>query len=67
MKTEQLIHFLKEEAIKANEQTFPIYVQSFTHLWTYKWGTLENIPEEIDDLITTRALELGLIHLKKAD
>lgn len=43
MKTEQLIHFFKEEAIKANEQTFPIYVQSFTHLWTYKWGTLENI------------------------
>ncbi|MBK0007544.1 MULTISPECIES: hypothetical protein [Priestia] len=67
MKTEQLIHFFKEEAIKANEQTFPIYVQSFTHLWTYKWGTLENIPEEIDDLITTRALELGLIQLKKAD
>ncbi|TYR82051.1 hypothetical protein FZC66_00160 [Priestia megaterium] len=67
MKRDQLIQFFKQEAIKANEQTFPIYVQSFAYLWQYECGTLENIPAEINRLITTRALELGLVHSQKAD
>ncbi|AQX53411.1 hypothetical protein LZP85_17170 [Priestia flexa] len=67
MNTNQLVHFFKAEAVKANKQTFPIYVQSFAHLWQYECGTLETIPPEIDLLITTRAIELGLISTQVAD
>jgi hypothetical protein len=61
VKKDSLIKAFKKEVRRANQMTFPIYVDSFTNLWQYEFGTLDDLPKEIEDLIAHRAIELGLM------
>lgn len=58
---DSLIKAFKEEVETANQMTFPICVDSFTNLWEYEFGSLEDLPRDIDNIIADRAIELGLM------
>ena len=58
---DSLINSFKEEVENANQMTFPIRVDSFTNLWEYKFGSLEDLPRDMDNIIADRAIELGLM------
>lgn len=58
---ENLINAFKEEVKNADQNTFPIYVDSFTNIWEYEFGSLEDLPREIDDLIAQHAIDVGLM------
>jgi hypothetical protein len=45
----------------SNALTFPICVDSFTNYWNTEFGSLDELPKEVDHLITKRGLELGLL------
>ncbi|EZP76573.1 hypothetical protein H839_14889 [Parageobacillus genomosp. 1] len=60
-KRDSLIKAFKEEVKRTNPMTFPICVDSFTNLWQYEFGSLDNLPPEVEKLIAYRALELGLM------
>jgi hypothetical protein len=61
LKKDSLIKAFKEEVRRSNQMTFPICVDSFTNLWQYEFGTLDDLPKEVEDLIAHRAIELGLM------
>ncbi|QSB49709.1 hypothetical protein [Parageobacillus toebii] len=61
MKKDSLIKALKEEVKRSNPITFPIYVDSFTNLWQYEFGSLDDLPPEVEKLISYRIMELGLM------
>ncbi|MBB3869624.1 hypothetical protein ETC01_06365 [Geobacillus sp. NFOSA3] len=61
MKKDSLIKALKEEVKRSNPITFPIYVDSFTNLWQYEFGSLDDLPPEVERLISYRIMELGLM------
>lgn len=58
---EELIEAFKKELKKADAYTFPICVDSFTNLWMYEFGSLDNLPKEMDHLISYRGYQLGLL------
>ena len=60
-KKEGLIKAFKEEVKRTNPMTFPICVDSFTNLWQYEFGALDDLPPEVEKLIAYRAVELGLM------
>ncbi|WP_017434873.1 hypothetical protein [Saccharococcus caldoxylosilyticus] len=60
-KRDSLIKAFKEEVKRTNPMTFPIRVDSFTNLWQYEFGSLEDLPPEVEKLIAHRAIELGLM------
>ncbi|GGJ76065.1 hypothetical protein GGR02_002940 [Anoxybacillus voinovskiensis] len=60
-KKESLIRSFQQEVKRANQQTFPMYVDSFTNLWQYEFGTLDELPKDIEQLVANRALELELM------
>jgi len=60
-KKESLIRSFQQEVKRANQQTFLMYVDSFTNLWQYEFGTLDGLPKDIEQLIANRALELELM------
>lgn len=60
-KKESLIRSFRQEIKRANQRTFPLYVDSFTNLWQYEFGALDGLPKEIEQLIANRALELELM------
>ncbi len=61
---DSLIESLKQEVKGANQTSFPICVDSFTNLWQYEFGSLDDLPQDVDDIIAYRAVELGLIELE---
>jgi hypothetical protein len=61
VKRDSLIKAFKEEVKRSNPMTFPICVDSFTNLWQYEFGTLDDLPPEVEKLIAYRAMELGLM------
>ncbi|MBD8068554.1 hypothetical protein [Bacillus sp. PS06] len=61
---DSLIDALKQGVKGADETTFPICVDSFTNLWQYEFGSLDDLPQDVDDIIANRAVELGLIELE---
>jgi hypothetical protein len=61
MKKDSLIKALKEEVKRSNPMTFPICVDSFTNLWKYEFGSLDDLPPEVEKLISYRIIELGLM------
>jgi hypothetical protein len=61
VKKDSLIKAFKEEVRRSNQMTFPICVDSFTNLWQYEFGTLDDLPKEVEDLVAYRAIELGLM------
>lgn len=50
-----------DEIKSTNQMTFPICVDSFTNLWEYEFGSLEDLPRDVDQIVAKRALELGLM------
>ncbi|MBE4908402.1 hypothetical protein IMZ08_10065 [Bacillus luteolus] len=56
-----LLSAFKDEISSTNQMTFPICVDSFTNLWEYEFGSLEDLPKDVDHIIAKRALELGLM------
>lgn len=60
-KKDSLIRSFQQEMKRANQRTFPIYVESFTNLWQYEFGTLDGLPKEVEQLIAHRAMELELM------
>ncbi|MDQ0245992.1 hypothetical protein J2S09_003570 [Bacillus fengqiuensis] len=63
MNRDSLINSFKSEVKKSDQLTFPICVDSFTNLWQYEFGSLDDLPSEIDDIIAYRAIELGLMEM----
>lgn len=61
---DSLINALKQEVQGADMTTFPMCVDSFTNLWQYEYGSLDDLPQDVDDIIGNRAVELGLIELE---
>ena len=60
-KKDTLIRAFKEEVKRSNQMTFPIYVDSFANLWQYEFGSLDDLPRDIQDLIAHRAIELEMM------
>lgn len=60
MNQDNLLHEFAEELAGTNVVTFPIVVDSFTNYWNYEFGSLHNLPADIDRLIGHKASELGL-------
>ena len=63
MNRDSLIDSFKSEVKKSDQMTFPICVDSFTNLWQYEFGSLDDLPSDIDDIIAHRAVELGLMEM----
>jgi len=61
---DSLINAFKEEVQGSDYISFPIYVDSFANLWQYEFGSLDDLPHDVDDMIAHRAIELGLIDLE---
>ena len=64
MNRDSLVNSFKSEVEKSDQFTFPICVDSFTNLWQYEFGSLDDLPSEIDDMIAHRAVELGLMEME---
>lgn len=61
MEKEALIIQFSEEIDDSNTVTFPIVVDSFTNYWNYEFGSLDDLPKEIDQIIAEKAIKLGLL------
>jgi len=61
MEKEELIIQFSEEIDDSNTVTFPIVVDSFTNYWNYEFGSLDDLPKEIDQIIAEKAIKLGLL------
>jgi hypothetical protein len=64
MNRDSLVNSFKSEVKKSDQFTFPICVDSFTNLWQYEFGSLDDLPSDIDDIIAHRAVELGLMEME---
>lgn len=61
MDRDNLLHEFARELAGTNAVTFPIVVDSFSNYWNYEFGSLQNLPQDIDRIIAYRASELGLM------
>lgn len=61
MEKDELIFQFSEEIDDSNTVTFPIVVDSFTNYWNYEFGSLDDLPKEIDQIIAEKAIKLGLL------
>ena len=61
MEKEELIIQFSELIYDSNTVTFPIVVDSFTNYWNYEFGSLDDLPKEIDQIIAEKAIKLGLL------
>ncbi|MBB6282727.1 hypothetical protein [Geobacillus subterraneus] len=59
-KRASLINAFKEEMKRRHPATYPVCIDSFTNLWQYEFGSLEQLPPDIERLVAYRAAELGL-------
>ncbi|PGT91102.1 MULTISPECIES: hypothetical protein [Bacillaceae] len=58
---ESLIESFRQDVKNSNADSFPIFVDSFTNLWDYEFGSLDDLPQDVDDLVADRAIEYGLM------
>ncbi|MGM0875022.1 MAG: hypothetical protein ACQEWV_09495 [Bacillota bacterium] len=61
MLKESLIDSFRNDVKNSSADSFPMYVNSFTNLWDYEFGSLEDLPHDIDNLVADRAIEYGLM------
>ncbi|ABO68114.1 hypothetical protein B1691_05215 [Geobacillus sp. 47C-IIb] len=59
-KRASLIKAFKREMKRSHPEAYPICIDSFTNLWQYEFGSLEQLPPDIKRLVAYRAVELGL-------
>lgn len=60
MKYESLIQALQSELKQSTEDTYPIYINSFANLLDYEFGSLDELPIELDNFASNRIIELGI-------
>ncbi|MCM3164606.1 MULTISPECIES: hypothetical protein [Metabacillus] len=58
---ESLIESFRQDVKNSNADSFPMFVDSFTNLWDYEFGSLDDLPQDVDDLVADRAIEYGLM------
>ncbi|WP_233499238.1 hypothetical protein [Bacillus weihaiensis] len=58
---ESLLESFRKEVNSKNAESFPAFVDSFTNLWDYEFGSLDNLPHDVDQLVADRAVEYGLM------
>ncbi|MBU7593961.1 hypothetical protein [Metabacillus halosaccharovorans] len=58
---ESLIESFRHEVKHSNADSFPMFVDSFTNLWDYEFGSLDDLPHDVDELVADRAIEYGLM------
>ncbi|MGG3887725.1 hypothetical protein [Metabacillus fastidiosus] len=56
-----LLHSFRQDVKDCCENKFPLYVDSFANLWEYEFGSLDDVPNDVNDLIANRAIEYGLM------
>ncbi|KKI88880.1 hypothetical protein WQ54_29420 [Bacillus sp. SA1-12] len=61
MLKESLLNSFRNEVKNSNAESFPMFVDSFTNLWDYEFGSLDNLPHDVDGLVADRAIEYGLM------
>lgn len=61
MDINHILHDFQKDLQDTNTLTFPICVDSFTNYWSTEFGSLDELPKEVDHLIAKRGLELGLL------
>lgn len=61
MDINHILHDFQKDLLDTNTLTFPICVDSFTNYWSTEFGSLDELPKEVDHLIAKRGLELGLL------
>jgi hypothetical protein len=61
MLKESLIDSFRNDVKNSSADSFPMYVNSFTNLWDYEFGSLEDLPHDVDNLVADRAIEYGLM------
>lgn len=61
MDQDHLLREFQQELAETNTVTFPIVVDSFTNYWNYEFGSLHNLPADIDRIIAQQATQLGLM------
>lgn len=60
MNKDSLIKALEIELKQSNEHTYPNYIDSFVNLWEYEFGSCDNLPHELDNMVKNRMFELGM-------
>lgn len=58
---ESLIESFRQDVKHSNADSFPMFVDSFTNLWDYEFGSLDDLPQDVDELVADRAIEYGLM------
>jgi hypothetical protein len=61
MLKDSLLNSFRTDVKDSNADSFPLYVDSFTNLWDYEFGSLDNLPHDVDELVADRAIEYGLM------
>ncbi|MFC0274001.1 hypothetical protein ACFFIX_21840 [Metabacillus herbersteinensis] len=61
MEMEGFIDSFLTEVQHASAEMFPTYVDSFTNLWEHEFGSLHGLPQDVNDLVASRAIEYGLM------
>jgi hypothetical protein len=61
MLKDSLLNSFRNEVKQSNADSFPGYVDSFANLWDYEFGTLDNLPNDVEEIVAERAIEYGLM------
>ncbi|WP_226670274.1 hypothetical protein [Metabacillus litoralis] len=58
---EDLIEAFRNDVKNSSADSFPMFVDSFTNIWDYEFGSLDDLPHDVDQLVANRAVEYGLM------
>lgn len=58
---ESLIESFRHDVKYSSADSFHMFVDSFTNLWDYEFGSLDDLPEDVNELVADRAIEYGLM------
>jgi hypothetical protein len=61
MLKDSLINSFRSDVKNSTADSFPLYVDSFTNLWDYEFGSMDDLPHDVDALVAERAIEYGLM------
>ncbi len=61
MMREDLIEAFRNDVKNSSADSFPMFVDSFTNIWDYEFGSLDDLPHDVDQLVANRAVEYGLM------
>ena len=61
MMKESLLNSFRNDVKNSGADSFPMFVDSFTNIWDYEFGSLDDLPHDVDELVAGRAIEYGLM------